>query len=853
MSVKQYSALPLLSLAAFFCSLLSVNALAETWSFDPSMLSGEGRNIDISVFNAGSQLPGTYPVDILLNGDSVDFRDMVFRQQQDQNGKPYLKTCLTKAQLIRYGVKTDEYPGLFQPAQGTNDSETEQCATLAAIPHAKETYQFYRQQLLLSIPQAALQPKITGLAPQALWDDGIPALLMNYRINSVRSEDPGSGMPASTALYAQLTPGANLGPWRLRNLTTWQKKAHSPGKWQTPYTYLERGLYDQKSRLTLGDRYTPADTFDSVPFRGVMLGSDEAMVPYNQREFAPVVRGIARTQAHIEVKRSGYVIYRTTVAPGPFVLTDLPPASGSGELQVAVLESNGQQQNFVIPSATPAIALREGYVKYNLMAGRYRPSESATRNSNLVQASMMYGLPKGITAYGGLQRAEHYRALSLGVGISLNALGALSLDGIREQGKKRGEKSSQGQRWRVRYSKNVTATNTGLTLSGNRYASSGFSGLSGVLNSYQAGEYSAPNNYQQKSRTTLTLSQSLGVLGSVSLTGARERYWRRQATQNEFMISWGTSFRDISWSLNWAQYQKLINRSSTQRAKRKTNREMSFWLNMPLERWVGNQTRATYQVLSGGSRETQHETGLSGDSFAHRLSWDVRKQVTPSASFTGNNSSLLNLGWRGSYGELQGSYSQSPSSRQINTGIAGGLLLHRHGVTLGQPLGQTMVLVEAPGAPGVSAGDLPGVKTDFRGYTTLDFVTPYKANVVTLDPATLPADVDVPHTDTRVIPTAGAVISAKFAPRTGARAVITLIQTNNQPVPFGALVTVTGEKTSNTDAGITGDDGEVYMSGLPQQGKLQVSLEAARSCIAPYRLPKEKGAAGIYALSAICS
>ncbi|MCM4344458.1 fimbria/pilus outer membrane usher protein, partial [Escherichia coli] len=84
-----------------------------------------------------------------------------------------------------------------------------------------------------------------------------------------------------------------------------------------------------RSRLTLGEDYTPSDIFDSVPFRGVMLGSDESMVPYNQREFAPVVRGIARTQARIEVRQNGYLIDSRTVAPGAFALTDLP-LTGSG-------------------------------------------------------------------------------------------------------------------------------------------------------------------------------------------------------------------------------------------------------------------------------------------------------------------------------------------------------------------------------------------------------------------------------------------------------------------------------------------------------------------------------------------
>lgn len=857
MTVKQYYILPLFSFGIAACTCSSVNAAAESWSFDPALLGGEeGRNVDISVFNEGSQLPGIYPVDILLNGDVVDSREMVFHQARDKSGKRFLKTCLTEALLTQYGVKTEQYPGLFaaRASEKTTDDETQQCAALTAIPQATETFQFYRQQLLLSVPQAALRPKVSGLAPQELWDDGIPALRMNYRINTARSTSSGSGSSTNSTIFAQLEPGANLGAWRLRNLTTWQKEGQSPEKWQTAWTYAERGLYGLKSRLALGDRYTPADIFDSIPFRGVMLGSDEAMVPYNQREFAPVIRGIAHTQARIEVKRSSYVIYSTTVAPGPFALTDLPSAGDGGDLQVTVFENDGHQQSFIVPSTTPAIALREGYFKYNLMSGRYRPSNGAVSDSYVAQASLMYGLPWGITAYGGLQGAAHYSAASLGLGVSLNRLGAISLDGIQEQRKPHRKAHAQGSAWRVRYSKNIEATNTGFTFSSYRYASSGFHGLSAVLDSdraHDAGEYLNQNNLRRKTRSSLTLSQSLGQWGSVSLTGARESYWQQRGTRDELMVSWSTSFHDATCSLNWTQRQEPVYHSGAQPAGRKTDREVSFWISLPLDRWMGNHTRASYQMVNGDIRGAQHEMGLNGDSFDRRLSWDVRERMTPGNPATDRNSSLVNLTWRGAYGELKGGYRYSPSSRQMNAGLAGGVVIHRHGITLGQPLGETVALVEAPGAAGVSAGDIPGVKTDFRGYTTLDYVMPYQANLVTLDPNTLPADVEVPQTDTRIVPTAGAVIAAKFSTRTGARAVITLTQANNRLVPFGALVTLAGNET-NTGAGITGDGGEVYMSGLPQTGRLLVSLGHERSCIADYRLPEEKSSAGIYALSAMC-
>ncbi|EEW0785683.1 fimbria/pilus outer membrane usher protein, partial [Escherichia coli] len=130
-----------------------------------------------------------------------------------------------------------------------------------------------------------------------------------YRSNTRNSSDN---------FWASLEPGINLGSWRIRNLTTWNKSSGQSGKWESSYIRVERGLNNIKSRLTFGDDYTPSDIFDSVPFRGGMLGSDENMVPYNQREFAPVVRGIARTQARIEVRQNGYLIQSRIVSPGAF-------------------------------------------------------------------------------------------------------------------------------------------------------------------------------------------------------------------------------------------------------------------------------------------------------------------------------------------------------------------------------------------------------------------------------------------------------------------------------------------------------------------------------------------------------
>jgi outer membrane usher protein FimD/PapC len=104
-------------------------------------------------------------------------------------------------------------------------------------------------------------------------------------------------------------------------------------------------------------------------FRGAQIFSDDTMLPESMRGFAPVIRGIARTNATVTVKQNGYTVYQTYVAPGSFEIRDLYPTSASGDLDIVVTEADGSVQHFVQPFSAVPVMLREGRVKYALSAG----------------------------------------------------------------------------------------------------------------------------------------------------------------------------------------------------------------------------------------------------------------------------------------------------------------------------------------------------------------------------------------------------------------------------------------------------------------------------------------------------
>lgn len=94
-----------------------------------------------------------------------------------------------------------------------------------------------------------------------------------------------------------------------------------------------------------------------------------------------------------------------------------------------------------------------------------------------------------------------------------------------------------------------------------------------------------------------------------------------------------------------------------------------------------------------------------------------------------------------------------------------------------------------------------------------------------------------------VIPTHGAIARATFNAQIGGKVLMTL-KYGNKSVPFGAIVTH-GE---NKNGSIVAENGQVYLTGLPQSGQLQVSWgkDKNSNCIVEYKLPEVSPGTSVY-------
>lgn len=797
---------------------------AAEWKFDAAQLGSNVSADTVDMFNAGVQPPGVYRVGIYLNGERVDEADIRFVPDGTVSDTG-LRPCLSAVRLAAWGIKI---------ANDSKTSSPDSCFPLSGVSEvARAKFDFAGQRLQLSIPQAGLEVRRPGQVPHALWNDGVPAFLLGWQVD-ISKVTPRQGLvDEQFSRFVRLTPGVNIGPWRLRNATNWQKEHGVPGKWRSGYTRLERGFHVLKSRLTLGESSTPADVFDSIPFEGVMLGTDDAMSAPGESTFSPVVRGIAQTQARVVVRQNGDILYTRQVPPGPFVLDNMPVSSSGGELEVSVEESNGDTQSFSVPWQTPAVALHEGYTRYSLMTGRYRMD--GLPSVSVGQLTIMAGLPGSITLYGGMQQSDAFRSSAIGAGLSLGIVGSLSADVIHSS-----DSSSEGNAMRVRYSKSLNTTATQISFELSRY----LHGYHSLNESISNREKSNPPSARENG--FLSLTQPLGRAGNLSFSSSLYHSGQADGNARNTVVNYSVVLPGATLTLNWSRNGLYRNKSW------KTDKKMTVGFSIPLVQGREGSANAILQASRSQSQGDAGQATLSGQSAGGLFSWGATGSITrPHAPQPGSQATTLSSSWRTAYGRITGNYGQNTWSRQIGAGVSGGFVLTEAGLANGQSVDGTLALINTPGAAGVRVTGSQGLRTNIFGQTLMP-TSPYRRNRVSLDSLSLGNDAELQQSEVQIVPTQGAVVPAVFNLRSGKRGLVTLHRISGDFVPFGAVVTQ-GDGDESV-AGIVGENGVAYLTGLGKSGELRVRWGRADSqqCHAPWHLPPAPDAIGLYHLKVQC-
>lgn len=777
--------------------------------FGSDFFRGSGdAPVDVSRFSKANPLPaGVYRVDLYVNDGWVGRQDVVFRAEE---GSGTARPCFSRSLFEAMGIDLDKLTEEARTA--VLDAGKDSCLRLEdVVPDAVAEFDSGDLRLNNSIPQISLRRSARGYVSPELWDKGVNAAMVGYNFNTYSTSGGGSN---NTSYYLNLNSGINLGDWRFRNNSSVTRQNTGPIRVQTIASYVQRSIVPLSGLLTAGDFATSGQLFDSVQYRGVQLSSDPRMLPDSQSGYAPVVRGIARTNAKVQIRQNGNIIYETTVAPGRFEINDLYPTGFGGNLRVIVTEADGSSSSFDVPYASVAQLLRPGTYRYSFVAGRTRSNSSSIADVNFMQGTCEHGVDNWLTLSSGLTLARDYMAV-VGGGAVSTPLGAVAMNLTHSHARVAEGDTRTGQSLKVDYNKNLADTGTNIALAAFRYSSSGYLRLQ-ELQAMQA-LAARGNDLSQVDRTRnqlqLSVSQSLGEgRGAFYATGSSQNYWNRRGMGTTYSLGYSNRWGIMSYSLSAQRQRDLFTGS--------TNTQYMFTMSMPLGREINSpsiSTSVTRDQRNGSSVQSSLYGTVGED---HRFSYGVAASRNP-----GSSSASANAQYRAPVADIGGSYSYSNGgNRQMSATVSGGIVAHADGILLAQNLGDTIAIVQADGAGGAAVNST-GVRLNSAGQAVVPYMTPFRNNEVVLDPKGTSTDVEMKTTSLRVAPMAGSVVLLKYETLSGRSVLINAYRSNGDALPFGADVL----DEQGDVLGMVGQGGTVFVRTQNDSGHLTIRWGSERN------------------------
>lgn len=817
---------------------ISPNVIAGDY-FDPSMLEngvGNYEDFDISVFsNPGGGIEGEREVSIYVNDTFYDRSSLRF-----------INNAST-------GVLEPEFPSDFferillsEYNSFVNENIVSTENLLKAIPYSEVKFDEGNSRLDISIPQAHIKGTTQLKSMPDKWDHGIPAIITDYRLSGSANKNE---YASSYNLFYSSNLGFNFNEWRFRTLLNYsyyssdliygEKIKNDSLNFYN--SYVERDIVFLRSTLRAGELSTQGKILDSFNYIGGSIYNNDEMLNDNLRHYTPTIRGIANSQAVVTVKQKDRIVLQENVPAGPFELKDFSLTGYSGDLLVHIKESDGQEHSFIQPFSTLPEMKREGVSDYSFSFGRYdnRGAEEYYQDNAFISASWSRGFGNGITLFGETLYSNGYNSLGMGSTFSLGEFGAISGDVSISRAKKNKDMHI-GQSYGFKYSKNKIDTGTTLTLATYRYSTEDFYTFSDYV-SKQDSIYNIWSN-KLKNRVSLSLNQSLGEYGSLSLTASRQSYWSTAQINDSMSLVHNFGFNGVYISTSFSLDQ--VSRLGSYQGNNKT---FGIYTSIPVSTLLGSNNRS-YSSLSYNM--TKNKDSINNNMTLTGLIPDTKVGYRVSRGW-GNNrvsSNALSLNWNGDYINSTLGYTWSGNVKNVDYSMSGSAIVYPWGIAMGPgSVINGAAIVDTQGVSGVKLRQ--GGKTSFLGTALVSSLQPYSENHVDLDPQDLPDDVAIGNLSKSFIPSKGAVIHLKYNVFKGKQVIFKLKKANGSSLPFGSIVSIIG-RDDNT--GIVDDDGKVYLAGVPEQGTLRASYGKNKTCDLSFNMNNKSDKRAIIEYEGVC-
>lgn len=875
--------------------------------------TGNTQSVDLSRFEKGNPvMPGRYRVDLYVNEVRLATQDVTFRAVQ---GSDIAEPCFGYDDILHMGVDIAKLdPAVVNKANGCITA-----ANIGPDAFAKMDMGTLHlnvsipQVALLNHARGYVSPSLWDNGETAfLMGYSFNAYSTNTSYDGVRGEGAGmaidanggtlnvqngsyykqnpdgtysaspngtymlgtngsfapvkynSFMPWSNAghysdvnAYLGLNLGLNVAGWRLRSQETMQWDQNTGrAYWHNINTTASHDITPWKAQLTIGDSYTQGVVFDTTSFRGLTIYSDDRMYPDSLQGYAPIVRGVANTQARVEIRQNGNLLYETTVAPGPFKIDDLYATGYGGDIVVTVYEADGSTHTFAVPFAAVPMSLRPGMSRWAITDGQVRDESLVNGKPYFVEGTYQRGINNWLTLYTGVQSTYRalYKAYLGGAAVTTEA-GAFGFDITNSHTTFQGAgQSLSGYSARLSYAKTLPTYGTTFAVATYRYSNTDFLSLDeavqaqDTLTTYRSHDINVGAPYRSKQRLQINVSQDFGGnKGSLYLNGSRMTYWNGAPAATTYQMGYSNHWRDISFGLTASRTYSSSPIYNGSRYDNQYGLNLSIPLGGPRFNRPNVALSATHDDYAGNTDRASITGG-----FGDRHQYNYNASATYSDQDNAQTTVSGSLGWQGSYVNLGASASHSDNYDQGSVSASGGVVVHPGGVTLApfMDLNGAMAIIDAPDAQGATSG---ATKVDGRGYAVVGGLRPYRMNDVSLDPSGTSTDVELQSTRLQTAPRAGAVIPLKFSTVSGRAVLIRATQPNGEMLPFGADVL----DASGQNVGTVGQGGQMFVRAGEEGGTLSVRWgnQPDQGCHISYQLsPRDKGQAStvIDSVDAIC-
>ncbi|WP_432754767.1 fimbria/pilus outer membrane usher protein [Pseudomonas sp. WMBT8] len=806
-----------MGLASLFGGHGEVVAIELGTGFDLAALTTHGIDPKVSEYfrSAARFREGVQVVGLRVNGAALGLVDARF----DYQGQ----LCFTRGLLDKAGLRV---PSVILQAgvtadQACHDFIGEYPATIVRLRPGSD-------EVSLVVPTQSLR--------EAQWEAGSfsqggTAAMLNY---DVLGFDSHARDGSSRFVSAYTEAGFNLGNWVVRSRQFYISD-NGRGSSEHVYAYAQRDFAALQSTFQAGQISSRSPVFGGLQLSGFQFFPDG--VARLGSANGVVVEGLAHSQARVEVRQSGVLIYSTLVPEGPFSLTGLPLLNGTSDLDVSVIGTRGGKRSFVVPAASfgaqvpvaPGFDFALGKVRETLVSGREQPV--------VAMGSGTWGLGAGTALGFGVLGTDEYHAAGGTLSrvffqrVSLTARHNMSRDQVRGVGGTRNAVS--------------LGSPLGAGVEVNLSATTQSRGYRDVL---EAGAVSNKDFLDARFQRQYTagLSWAEPLFGALSLSYSRSTQFDGQGAEHVF-ASWNRRFSEVDVA--------LIADSQTGPSRRRKRR---YAANEELPS-QGMSLRLQVSLPFGESRRltsyASRRNGRSdiGTSLSERVNEYVDYEVGAERDLTDRQQSVHGrVDVMPRYTRIGAGVNRDASGTSYTGQLQGAVVAHGQGLTFSPyPVQDTFGLLSVGNISGAKVETPQGpVWTDYRGQAVIPGLPAYSNSHLQVQTQSLPKRVDLKNGTQTLAAARGSFNTVEFQVVSARRVLLTARDQHGRALPQGAAVFGTDKAFVTSVVG----EGLIFLNDSQPQQTLSVQLpDSTKPCLLQLNLEPEPSNDKLYeTASATC-